>query len=307
MIALLAGVCFLDDMLERVPIEGTVWQRVFLGAETPPPGVLIMAVVLVLIALGARELCAIFRAKGVPTDPFLLALSGAIGCAVMYVIPPGFEARQAVVVVATLAGLLLLVALIRHSLGGDARGAASVAASAMFAMVYMGMMPGFFLVIRRWHSAWMVAAVMFIPKICDIGAYFTGRAIGRHKLIPWLSPGKTWEGLIGGVLLASAATAGLVIAGDRFGVTGTWDEPAGGRVFLQHGYPIWFALIAGAAMGLIGQFGDLAASLLKRDAGVKDSGGSVPGFGGVLDVVDSPIVVAPLAYWLLVFGALLGD
>jgi phosphatidate cytidylyltransferase len=64
-------------------------------------------------------------------------------------------------------------------------------------------------------------------------------------------------------------------------------------------YPLWYAALAGLLLGLIGQFGDLVASLFKRDAGIKDSGSSIPGFGGVLDVIDSPIVVAPFAYWLL--------
>ena len=63
------------------------------------------------------------------------------------------------------------------------------------------------------------------------------------------------------------------------------------------------AFLAGSLIALVGQFGDLCASLFKRDAGFKDSGRTIPGFGGVLDVIDSPIVVAPLAYWLLVWAA----
>ncbi|MFW6032287.1 MAG: phosphatidate cytidylyltransferase, partial [Phycisphaeraceae bacterium] len=169
-------------------------------------------------------------------------------------------------------------------------GSVAVASVSLFALIYLGTLPGFYLAIRHDHSAWVVAALIVITKSCDVGAYFTGRAIGRHKLVPWLSPGKTWEGLGGGVLLSALLAAVLAWVGN------TWFSGPDATV---RAYPLWFAAVAGLALGLAGQFGDLTASLFKRDAGVKDSGRSIPGFGGLLDVVDSPLVVAPLAYWLL--------
>jgi phosphatidate cytidylyltransferase len=121
--------------------------------------------------------------------------------------------------------------------------------------------------------------------MCDTGAYFTGRAIGRHKLIVWLSPGKTWEGLIGGVITSSLV--GLLFA---------WLS----QRFLSPGdhVPLHLGAIWGCIFGLVGQFGDLMKSLLKRGAGIKDSSSLLPGLGGVLDVLDSPLMVAPVAYWL---------
>jgi len=115
-------------------------------------------------------------------------------------------------------------------------------------------------------------------KFTDIGAFFGGRAFGKTKLIPWLSPGKTWEGLIFGLL-----TAGIIGA-----VSARW---------LPNVHPIkGFGF--GVIIGGIGQLGDLLESLMKRDAEVKDSGKLVPGFGGILDIIDSPLVAAPFAYLL---------
>ena len=119
-------------------------------------------------------------------------------------------------------------------------------------------------------------------KFTDIGAYFGGRAFGRHKLIFWLSPGKTWEGLGFGLI-----TAGLV---------GAAIAPA------IPGLSYFQAALFGVLIGGIGQCGDLLESMMKRDAEVKDSGTLVPGFGGVLDIIDSPLLAAPFAY--LVFSLL---
>ena len=127
----------------------------------------------------------------------------------------------------------------------------------------------------------LLAAVILVTKSCDIGAYFTGMSIGRHKLIAWLSPGKTWEGLVGGMVVAALAGAFLL------------------RPLLSIEISLPYALLTGALLGLAGQAGDLIASMLKRDAQVKDSGSALPGFGGVIDVIDSPLLAGPVAYWLL--------
>ena len=121
-----------------------------------------------------------------------------------------------------------------------------------------------------------VVAILLCVKFTDIGAYFTGKSLGRHKLIYWLSPGKTWEGLAGGLVFAAAVGAGCAAFLDEM----TW----------------WQGLIFGPIVGFVGQCGDLLESLMKRDADVKDSGSVIPGFGGVLDVIDSPLVAAPVAY-----------
>ncbi|MBC03071.1 MAG: hypothetical protein CMJ34_07190 [Phycisphaerae bacterium] len=129
----------------------------------------------------------------------------------------------------------------------------------------------------------VAAGLVMVVKIGDIGAYFTGMAIGRHKLIPWLSPGKTIEGGIGALVWGGAAGAGLSLATGSFG--------------LEAG------IIGGVLLSAMGAIGDLLESLLKRSAGAKDSGTMLPGMGGMLDVLDSPLLAGPVAWLIVVFGA----
>ena len=124
-----------------------------------------------------------------------------------------------------------------------------------------------------------LALTIFVPKCCDIGAYFAGRMLGRHRMTPVLSPKKTWEGLAVGLVVSALAALGL----NRFG--GGLSDPA--------------ALGFGLTVGGAGVFGDLAESPLKRDCQKKDASQAVPGFGGVLDVVDSVVFAAPVVSWWL--------
>jgi len=112
----------------------------------------------------------------------------------------------------------------------------------------------------------------------DTGAYYSGRALGRHKLAPRISPGKTVEGAVGGFFAA-------VMAG-----------PLCRLIFFQQ-LPLFDSLLLGASIGILGQVGDLAESMLKRGAGVKDSSHLLPGHGGMLDRLDSILFCAPLIYY----------
>ncbi len=301
MIVLMLTLFFMDDRLDQLPISDTIWQTIFLGRSYLPAGLVMLFVFLMMIPFGTVELIRIFRAKGIHADPFMVGLAGMAGCFSLYILPSWIDPQRSVAILSTTVVVLFLMTLIRFSWRGRTQGVVAVAGVTMFALIYMGLLPGFFILIRRWHSAWIILGIMLITKSCDIGAYFTGRLIGRHKLIPWLSPGKTWEGLIGGVVFSTLVAVGLVALGNHLEVTGHYlaRSPEGSRVFVPQDWPLWAAAIAGAVIGLTGQLGDLVASLFKRDAGIKDSGRSIPGFGGLLDIVDSPLVVAPLAYWIL--------
>jgi len=299
MIAALIGVVIADSVLDGVDLSNTPLQAPFLGRTYLPAGLLMLLCFAVLSVLGSRELCVIFRAKSVVIDTPVIVLSGLLGLGLFYAIPHGLGSQTAVAIYGTAMAGLFLTTLIIHSRRGRTEGAIHAAAAAMFTFVYLGVLPGYLMGIRSWHSAWTLVAVIAITKTCDIGAYFTGLAIGKHKLIPWLSPKKTWEGLIGGMLLSAGLATALAALGNHYEVTGYWARQAGDRAFVNVSYPLWYVFPAGLILGLIGQFGDLVASLFKRDAGIKDSGKAIPGFGGILDIIDSPVVVAPFAYWLL--------
>lgn len=170
----------------------------------------------------------------------------------------------------------------------SARQAVSLVAGLSIGFVFLGLLGGSWLWVRALTSPWVLAGSVLTIKSCDIGAYFTGRFIGRHKLILWLSPGKTWEGLVGGM----AVSAGMAVA------LAAWAGGLGVRPVL----PWWYAAAAGAILGYTGQLGDLFASALKRDAGVKDFAASIPGFGGVMDVADSVLLAGPVVLTLLAVG-----
>jgi phosphatidate cytidylyltransferase len=158
-----------------------------------------------------------------------------------------------------------------------------------FVLIYLGVLAAFLAQLRwlprgdgRFNLASLAMLLaIFVPKCSDIGAYATGRLIGKTPFTPKLSPKKTWEGSIGGLLVAVvvAVIGGLLGAQPAF-----W----------------WLKAIGfGFTVGLAGMMGDLAESLLKREAQAKDASTAIPGFGGILDVVDSVLFAAPVAYaWL---------
>lgn len=189
----------------------------------------------------------------------------------------------------------LVAAVVKHSRKAKVEGAMANAGGTLLAITYLGVLPGFFLPICMTHSAWMVLVIVAVVKSADIGAYATGRAIGKHKLIPWLSPGKTVEGFFGGIVFSGIVGASLALVIKN-------NPDIGGKdihwVHLTRMTVVFGGALSGILLGVVGQLGDLLESLLKRDAGVKDSG-RVPGFGGVLDLLDSPLLAAPVAYWLL--------
>ena len=153
--------------------------------------------------------------------------------------------------------------------------------------VYVGL-PIFALILIREQQGWvdgLICAIWALALVwmTDIGAYFAGRAIGGPKLAPAISPGKTWAGLVGGVIAASL-----------FAVFLHW----------YAGLPIRLTL-ATPLLAVVAQAGDLFESWLKRRAGVKDSGSLLPGHGGVLDRLDGVVPVAPLAAALVIYPMLM--
>ncbi|MDX3893110.1 phosphatidate cytidylyltransferase [Pusillimonas sp.] len=141
------------------------------------------------------------------------------------------------------------------------------------------------------YGAWFLVSLMALIWCADIGAYFAGKALGRRKLAPRVSPGKSWEGAIAGVLAAIAWVA----------VSSRW--PGSFGAVLVQGWSLGGALIFAAFLAALSIIGDLFESLLKRRAGRKDSSALLPGHGGVFDRIDALLPVAPTAFMLVSLGS----
>ncbi len=161
-------------------------------------------------------------------------------------------------------------------------------AMSVFAIAYVAGCFGFLSYLRLYGTnGWGMAALVStiaIVKMNDTGAYFTGRLLGRHKMTPILSPGKTWEGAIGGVVIASAFSWLFF----QYIAPTFVESPVPYRPLAWITYAIILSLAA--------IFGDLAESLLKREMHRKDSSAWLPGLGGVLDIIDAVLFAAPVAY-----------
>jgi phosphatidate cytidylyltransferase len=161
--------------------------------------------------------------------------------------------------------------------------------------IYVGLPMAMLVALRMLGSSgWGLAALLSLviaTKSADAGAYFTGKLWGRHKLIPRISPGKTWEGAVGGLVVAILASFACL----------QWLFPALAPQVSP--YPWWGGLLLGTVAALAGMFGDLSESLFKRDGGVKDSGDWLPGLGGVWDVTDSLLGAAVPGFLCFAVGA----
>jgi phosphatidate cytidylyltransferase len=159
-------------------------------------------------------------------------------------------------------------------------------AGTLMGVIYISFLLSFFAkLLLAWNVSTgrlLILYLLLVVKASDMGAYFVGCSIGRHKLIPRISPAKTWEGFFGG-LLASVVVSVLFYAFARNSI----------GVLALH---LSDAIILGVLLGTIGTVSDLTESLFKRGAGVKDSGRMIQGMGGILDVIDSLLFSAPALY-----------
>lgn len=235
---------------------------------------LLMVLVAAIVSLGGLELARLAAAKG------LVVLNPA--CAVGLVLlsttwywPRLLHVPQGVYLPVVMALALAGIVLVQHRRFG-VNGMLTHCGISCFSLLYLGILGSFILGIRIDGGLWEFLAFIFAVKSSDIGAYTFGKLFGKHKMAPRVSPGKTWEGLGG-------AVAAAIVVSFAF----SWFSGI---------MAVWLAPLFGAAMAGIGQLSDLTESMLKRDAQQKDSSNRVPGFGGILDVIDSPLFAAPVAY-----------
>lgn len=276
LIATLAGLCWLD-----------------LGL----PGVALGPLSLLVALLASGEILWLLGSAGIAARPAVVYAGNLSIVAASWVPvwfaeagwPAGLAAPALAFVLWLLVAFAIEIFAYRRPGGVTARLAAT-----MFALAYVGLLTSFLVLLRtlpQQSAAGLLAllSLIVVVKLDDIGAYTVGRLVGRHKMAPYLSPGKTIEGAVGGLVFAALGTW-FVFA---------WLAP---RLLAGHvavGATRW--LTFGVVVGASGMLGDLAESLLKRDLGRKDSSAWLPGFGGVLDIVDSMLWAAPVAYafWLL--------
>lgn len=156
----------------------------------------------------------------------------------------------------------------------------------VFGAVYTGFLIAYLVLIRSYEAGLILSlAVVVSVWLNDVAAYFVGSLIGRHKLAPHISPKKSWEGFLAGCAATIAVWAVLPFV------------PGSG---ISEG----LSILTGVAVALSSVVGDLAESRMKREAGVKDSGTSLPGHGGFLDRLDSLILVCLVAYWVMWWGGI---
>lgn len=240
-------------------------------------GALLAALVAVAAALGAWEMRGLLVRLQAPAPLWLIA-PFAVWLAIRPVLPPWFTdlgVGLAAVVVLGLIGCLLL----------RVPWAGWIAATA--GALYLGLGLGFLLGLADWAPATAgartgletIAVAVASVVVCDSGAYFVGTAIGRHRFFPSISPKKSVEGAIAGVVFP------VILCG----FLGT----------LLLGLQLWQSVILGLIIGVAAEAGDLVESALKRQAGVKDSSGLIPGHGGLLDRLDSLLLVGPVVYCYL--------
>ena len=247
------------------------------------PLMVFFALVAAAVIIGQREFC---RLSYPEASPWRLAVGlGLAGFVVWRVYqmaaahPGGIELTS----MAVLAGGVAAVLLIELFTGQQLATALPVWGLWLFGAFYLGGMLGHLVLLRALEQG--SAAVLFVVTVTwmvDSAAYFGGRRFGRHALAPMISPKKTVEGAVAG--LAVGVVTALVIR--------LWWLPELSWVE---------SLGAGLLLGCVGQLGDLAESMFKRRASVKDSGGWIPGHGGLLDKVDSLVFTAPTFYYYLLW------
>lgn len=283
LLLVMIGCLAADEWVDHLQL-GALGRRLFLDRQTPPPGTVLLPVIIAIAWLAAAELAAILNDKGIMVSTWMVRIAALVGLLVSCLVPTGLDATTSVAIVSSAAIVVLAGSMLLYLRGRSPQGVTAAVGGTLLAFVYLGVMFGFMLALRREHSAWVLLWVLLVIKSSDIGAYFTGKSVGRTKLIPWLSPGKTWEGFFGGIVLAMAVGGG-----------GLWLL---GRAVGAGPVPVWAGVGAGLIFAVLGQAGDLMKSAFKRDAGIKDSG-RFPAFGGIIDMIDSPLLVVPVAFWWL--------
>jgi phosphatidate cytidylyltransferase len=260
------------NLARRVATAAVVLPALLAAFFLGPP-LLAAGIAAVAVVIGLGEFFALMKARGLAPFP----VPGVVLLAAIFV-----DVARPVVPASLWPAVALVILASLLPRGADFATTVPSAALSLLGAAYLGSLGGSVAALRLLHpdteGAWRLVLLLAIVMGSDTAAFFAGNAIGRHKLAPGISPGKTIEGAVG-ALLGGVAAAAIV------------------RSLGLPLVPMIHALLLGLAVSVLGIAGDLVESLLKRWAGVKDSGALFPGHGGMLDRLDSVLFGAPVLYY----------
>ena len=289
-------------LMRRLASSVVLLGVVFYGlTEVGPISVfLVGGLIMLLNIVGLFEFYGMVNANGLPRFKWLGLAGGVTLVGTLFVYLSGLAKRQlgeptiggAAELELGIFAVLLLALLGRRVFTHPAAPSFSMVGHTMLGVLYVSWLLGFLLKIyffakqagAGFDPGYCLLFFILTTKCSDIGAYSLGSLIGRHKMIPSVSPAKTWEGFVGAILLSTAAA--MVMAH-------YWGPARLGGMTLGHAAALGPVLAVGAVIG------DLVESVFKRDSGVKDSGSFFPGIGGILDLLDSLLFNAPLMFLYL--------
>ncbi|MDH5606400.1 MAG: phosphatidate cytidylyltransferase [Anaerolineae bacterium] len=236
----------------------------------------------ILLGLAVWEYAALFRAGGLEPAGFLM-----VAGVVAFIFARLYFGTKVDALLITAAALLLMAVHERAFEKGRQQAGSDFAVS-LSGFIYIGLLGSYFPLLRALPDGqWWLLVVLPAVWLADSGAFFLGTKFGKHKMVPRLSPKKSWEGYAGGIIMSLVFTPLLLLWYRSLGLPpGSSITPAA-------------AAVIGLVMGIFPTLGDLGESMIKRQVGVKDSGTLLPGHGGLFDRVDSMLWAGPIAYYLI--------
>lgn len=292
------GVVFARRLASTVVLLGIVFYGLLAGDTLSV--FLVGGIVMLLNIVGLLEFYGMVEKSSLPRFKWLGLAGGVTLVSTQFIYLSGLAKAQlgeptmggAAELELGVFAVLLLALLVRRVFAHPAPPLFSMVGHTMLGVLYVSWLLGFLLKIyflatptgAGFDPGYCLLFFILATKCSDIGAFLLGSMIGRHKMIPKVSPAKTWEGLVGALLLST--TAAMLMAH-------YWGAAKLGGMTPLH------AAALGPLLGVGAVLGDLVESVLKRDSGVKDSGSFIPGIGGILDLLDSLLFNAPLMFLYL--------
>jgi phosphatidate cytidylyltransferase len=276
----------MESFLTRLKLDQTFIKRLLVAIVLIPFGIVVIVtggwvfnlVILLILGTAAWEFWRIFYRGGFHPSRLIL-ITGTVAIAFLRCIY-GFQGSD------FLLGLIILVVMADQTIryGHEDQTPAVNFCITLAGIFYLGWLGSYMISIRMMENGqWLLLLVLPSVWLADMGAYLIGRPFGKHKFAPLVSPNKTWEGYLGGILVGVLGT-GLL--------TYLW----GARIEL---FSPWIGMLLGLVISVFSPLGDLGESMIKRQFGVKDSSRILPGHGGIMDRIDSWLWASFLGYYML--------